>query len=224
MIAFESERERIINQHRYLCARGARKFMRKGIDPRDLEQVAAIGLIKATDRFDPTVGTPFEAYAWILVLGELMHYIRDSERMLRAPRCMRELDRRYVAAEWELWTQLNREPKPGEIARYLGINEEDVLEMIRYRSDGTPLSVDVLRPFEHLSLSYTIDNQLERVAIEAGLARLTATEREILREIYEKDVPINEIADKLGYSRRHITRLHRSALDKMRAHARPITA
>jgi len=144
--------------------------------------------------------------------------------MLRAPRCMRELDRRYVAAEWELWTQLNREPKPGEIARYLGINEEDVLEMIRYRSDGTPLSVDVLRPFEHLSLSYTIDNQLERVAIEAGLARLTATEREILREIYEKDVPINEIADKLGYSRRHITRLHRSALDKMRAHARPITA
>ena len=61
MISLESDRERTIHEYRYLCARGARKFMRDGIDRRDLEQVAAIGLIKAADRFDPSFGTPFEA-------------------------------------------------------------------------------------------------------------------------------------------------------------------
>ncbi len=224
MISFDTERERTIHQYRYLCARGARKFMREGVDRRDLEQVAAIGLIKATDRFDPNVGTPFEAYAWMLVLGELMHYVRDSERVLRAPRRVRELERRCGAAERELLANLGREPKAPELAAYLGVSEEEFREMMRYREDGMPLSVDALRPYEQLSLSYTIDSHLDRVLIESGLERLSNVEREILREIYENDTPVNEIAQRLGYSRRHITRLHRAALQKLRPHARPISA
>lgn len=224
MIAFDTERERTIHQYRYLCARGARKFMREGVDRRDLEQVAAIGLIKATDRFDPKFGTPFEAYAWMLVLGELMHYVRDSERVVRAPRRVRELDRRCGAAERELLAKFGREPKTLELAAYLGVSEEEVREMMRYREEGMPLSVDALRPYEQLSLSYTIDSHLDRVLIESGLERLSPVEREILREIYENDSPVNEIAQRLGYSRRHITRLHRAALQKLRPHARPISA
>ncbi|HUN28745.1 MAG TPA: sigma-70 family RNA polymerase sigma factor [Alphaproteobacteria bacterium] len=224
MIAFDSERERTIHQYRYLCARGARKFMRDGVDRRDLEQVAAIGLIKATDRFDPSMGTPFEAYAWMLVLGELMHYVRDSERPVRAPRRMRELERRYGSAERELWASLGREPKLPELAHHLGVREEEIREMVRYRDEGTPLSVDTLRPYEQLALSYTIDGQLDRVLIESGLALLSGLEREILREIYENDTPVGEIAKRMGYSRRHITRLHRGALRKLRPHARLISA
>ncbi len=224
MISLESDRERTIHEYRYLCARGARKFMRDGIDRRDLEQVAAIGLIKAADRFDPSFGTPFEAYAWMLVLGELMHYVRDSERAVRAPRRMRELERRCGAAERELWARLGREPKAPELARYLGVGEGEIREMMRYRDEGTPLSVDALRPYEHLALSYTIDSQLDRVLIESGLALLSDVEREILREIYENDTPVGEIAQRLGYSRRHITRLHRGALRKLQPHARPISA
>ncbi len=147
---FDSDRERTIHQYRYLCVRGARKFMRDGVDRRDLEQVAAIGLIKATDRFDPKIGTPFEAYAWMLVLGELMHYVRDSERVVRAPRRVRELERRCGAAERELWTKLGREPKPPELATHLGVGEDDFREMMRYREEGLPLSVDALRPYEQL--------------------------------------------------------------------------
>lgn len=224
MIAVDSDRERTIHQYRYLCIRGARKFMRDGVDRRDLEQVAAIGLIKATDRFDPNIGTPFEAYAWMLVLGELMHYVRDSERVVRAPRRVRELERRCGAAERELWTKLGREPKPAELAARLGVGEDDFREMMRYREEGLPLSVDALRPYEQLSLSYTIDSHLDRVLIESGLEQLTTVEREILREIYENDTPVNEIAQRLGYSRRHITRLHRAALQKLRPHARPVSA
>jgi len=224
MTAFDSERERTIHQFRYLCARGARKFMRDGVDRRDLEQVAAIGLIKATDRFDPSIGTQFEAYAWMLVLGELMHYVRDSERVVRAPRRMRELERRCGIAERELWARLGREPKPSELAQRLGVSQYEFREMMRYRDESIPLSVDALRPYEHLALSYTIDSQLDHVLIESGLELLSVLEREILREIYENDTPVGEIAKRLGYSRRHITRLHRAALRKMRPYARPISA
>ncbi|MGB6986441.1 MAG: sigma-70 family RNA polymerase sigma factor [Candidatus Aquilonibacter sp.] len=224
MIADNSDREQIIHQYRYLCTRGARKFMRDGVDRRDLEQVAAIGLIKATDRFDPKIGTPFEAYAWMLVLGELMHYVRDSERAVRAPRRVRELERRCGAAERELWATLGREPKAYELAIQLGVPEDELREMMRYREEGIPLSVDALRPYEQLSLSYTIDNHLDRVLIESGLEQLSTVEREILREIYENDTPVCEIAHRLGYSRRHITRLHRGALQKLKPYARPISA
>jgi RNA polymerase sigma-B factor len=224
MIACDSERERTIREYRYLCSRAARKFMRDGIDRGDLEQVAAIGLIKATDRFDPSIGTPFEAYAWMLVLGELMHYVRDSERAVRAPRRVRELDRRCGAAERELWARLGREPKAAELAQYLGVAEDEFREMLRYRDEGVPVSVEALRPYEQLSLSYTIDSQLDRVLIEAELSRLSSVERAILREIYENDTPVGEIAKRLGYSRRHVTRLHRVALQKLRPHTRPISA
>ena len=189
--------------------------MRDGIDRRDLEQVAAIGLIKAADRFKPEMGTPFEAYAWTLVLGELMHYVRDSERLLRVPRRVRELDRRCAAAERALWNELGRDATGAELAERVGISEEELAEVSRFREERVPVSVDALRPFEQIELSYTIDRQLDRMMLEAGLARLTPLEREIVREIYEHDTPVGELAARLGYSRRHVTRLHSAALKKL---------
>ena len=88
-------RERLVAEYRYLCRRAARRFMRRGLDRADLEQVGAIGLLKAVDRYDPAHRAPFEAYAWLLIAGELMHYVRDCERVLRAPRGVRELARRW---------------------------------------------------------------------------------------------------------------------------------
>jgi RNA polymerase sigma-B factor len=217
-------RDRLIEEHQYLCKRGARKFLRQGVERSDLEQVAAIGLIKAADRFDRAQGTPFAAYAWVLVLGELMHYVRDSERVLRAPRKLRDLERRWLAGERELWTILGREPSDGEIARHLGLSAGEHREVRRYRSFGEVLSMEALRPCEQRSLSYTIDADFERVAIELGFSILSPVEREVLREIYERDTPIGEIAVRLGYSRRHITRLHKSALKKLEPLARPVSA
>jgi RNA polymerase sigma-B factor len=160
----------------------------------------------------------------MLVLGELMHYVRDSERAVRVPRRVRELDRRCGAAERELCGRLGREPRAIELAQHLGVTEQELREMLRYRDQGLPVSVEALRPYEQLSLSYTIDSQLDRVVIESGLSRLSGVEREILREIYENDTPVGEIAKRLGYSRRHITRLHRAALLKLRPHTRPMSA
>lgn len=215
MSVASAEREKTINTYRYLCTRGASKFVREGIDRKDLEQVAAIGLIKATDRFDPAIGTPFEAYAWTFVLGELMHYVRDSERIMRAPRRIRDMERRCAAAERALLHELGREATTAEIARHLQAKEEDVAEVRRFREERIPLSVDALRPYEQIQLSYTIDRQLDRVVIESALAKLTALEREIVREIYENDTPVGDLARRLGYSRRHLSRLHGAALKKL---------
>ena len=217
-------REAVIEDHGYLCRRAARKFLRDGIDRRDLEQVAAIGLIKAVDRYDHTTGTPFEAYAWVLILGELMHYTRDCERVLRAPRRLRELERRWNGAERELWSLLGREPSDLEIGQFIGARVDERSEIQRYRNSISVMSVEALRPHEHRGLSYTIDNQLDRVIIESEMWRLTPVEREILHEIYEHDTPLIELAKRLGYSRRHVTRLHRSALDKLSPMARPQNA
>jgi len=210
-----STRESLIVTHRYLCHRAARKFLRSGNERGDLEQVAAIGLIKAADRYDRRVGAPFAAYAWVLILGELMHYVRDNERAVRAPRRLRELERRWNDVERELCSHLGREPSTGEIAARLGLSERQTDEICRYRHCAAVRYTEDLRPFEQRSLSYTIDEQLDRLSLLPGLALLTQVERNVIREIYERDVPIGEVAQRLGYSRRHVTRLHKSALKKL---------
>ena len=87
----KENRDRLFARYHYLCARAARKFCRRGADRADLEQIAAIGLLKACDRYDGRLKTPFEAFAWLFVIGELMHYVRDQERLVRAPRRLRAL-------------------------------------------------------------------------------------------------------------------------------------
>lgn len=218
----EQERDAVIEEHGYLCSRAAKKFIRDGIDRRDLEQVAAIGLIKAVDRFDAAQGTPFEAYAWVLILGELMHHVRDHERFVRAPRRIRELERKWLSAERELLVLLGREPSETEIADFIGCNAEERGEVQRYRSSSSVVSVDALRPFEHRHLAYTMEHQVERIAIDEIIDRLPPVEREIVREIYQKGTPLIALAEQLGYSRRHVTRLHRSALKKLSPFTRPL--
>jgi RNA polymerase sigma-B factor len=214
-------RDAVIEDHRYLCTRAARKFWRDGVDRRDLEQVAAVGLIKAVDRFNPAQGTPFDGYAWVMILGELMHYVRDTERLVRVPRRIRDIERKWIAAERELLLLLGREPSEAELAEHSGASTDEQRELERFRRCMSVLSVEALRPFEHRTLAYTMERDFDRLAIEDSIDRLEPIEREILREIYEHDTPIVTVAQRLGYSRRHITRLHRAALKKLSPLARP---
>lgn len=218
---YKTEREHLIEGHHYLCVRAARKFIRAGLEMNDLIQIASIGLVKAADRFDPEQGTPFGGYAWVLILGELMHYVRDAERMLRAPRRLRDLAARWNAADLELHELLNREPSDEEVARYIGATPPEQLELHRYRHSETMVSMEALKPHEERELSYTIDNQLDRVVLDGALGTLSALEREVLIEIYERDTPVVALAERLGYSRRHISRIHRGALKKISPHACP---
>jgi RNA polymerase sigma-B factor len=205
-------RDRVISEHRYLCVRAARKFVRPGLDRADLEQTAVLGLIKAVDRYDASQETPFEGYAWLLVLGELMHHVRDGERLLRAPRRVREMDRRWLRAERELWGVLGREPLESDVAHYVNANAAERREVREYRASGVLVSMEKLDAKRSRAAEEEIEVVLARMTIDTALDRLVPVERDILRAVYFDGESLAEVAARLGYSRRHLTRLHRRAL------------
>jgi RNA polymerase sigma-B factor len=205
-------RDRVIAEHRYLCVRAARKFLRPGLDRADLEQTATLGLIKAVDRYDASQETPFEGYAWLLVLGELMHHVRDGERLLRAPRRVRNLDRRWLSAERELWGVLGREPLESDVARYVNASPAERRDVREFRASGVLVSMEKLDAKRSREAEEEIEVVLARMTIDAALDRLVPLERDILRAVYFEGETIAEVAARLGYSRRHLTRLHRRAL------------
>ncbi|MBV8583554.1 MAG: sigma-70 family RNA polymerase sigma factor [Candidatus Eremiobacteraeota bacterium] len=211
-----STRDECIARHWYLCRRAARRFVRPGLERCDLEQVAAIGLIKAADRYDASSSTPFEAYAWVLMLGELMHFVRDGERLLRAPRRVRDLERRWTAAERELQVALGREPGGSDVVRFLNATPQDEREIREYRASSFVLSYEGLTNPDRRCESGGYDQVLDRMTIDNALSRLPLLEREIVRGIHLEGASVAELAQRLGYSRRHLTRLHRSALTRLR--------
>jgi RNA polymerase sigma-B factor len=213
-------RNAVVDAHRHLCARGARKFKRVHNDRADLEQVAAVGLIKAADYYRAEMRTPFDAYAWIMIVGELMHYVRDHERIVRVPRPLRALERRYV----ELWDTFcsghHREPTAGELATALGVTVETIEELRNLRradrvglpdadaSDG-PERLEVLaEPNAGLQLE-------ERIVLALALEELGERERAIVLGTYGAGLTQTELGKRLGLSQSHVSKLLARALHQL---------
>ena len=211
------QRDRVVAENWYLCRRAARRFVRRGVDRADLEQIAAIGLLKAVDRYDRSQGAPFEAYAWLLIVGELMHYARDAERVLRAPRNVRDLERRWAAGERELLAALGREPSESDVVAFIGATPAQACEVRAYRASSSVLSFDVLGASQSRAPSYAIDGVLDRMTVERILEGLSPLERRIVRSIHLDGITVVELAARLGYSRRHVTRLHRNAIERLKS-------
>lgn len=210
-------RDRLVAEYLYLCRRAARRFQRRGLEPADLEQVGAIGLIKAVDRYDASQSAPFEAYAWLLVVGELMHYVRDYARFVRAPRSVRKCERRWSAAERKLYETLGREASEREVAQFLGTGNAQADEIRAYRASGQVLSVEMLGRSEKPTPRGEIDDLLDRLTVEGMLSVLSPVQREIVVAVHLQHASVVEVAARLGYSRRHVTRLHRAALERLRS-------
>lgn len=217
-------RDRLVASYAYLCARGARKFMRAGLERSDLEQVAAMGLLKACQRFDPALKTPFEAYAWLFIVGELMHHVRDFERLVRPPRKLRSLERRFGAVHDSLTGQLGRLPNETELMAAMGLCSAQIRELIECRARSVADSIDALpQTLPSFARACESENLLDRLLIEDALRKLNETERAIIVGVYESGYSQCEIADRLGYSQRHISRLHKAALAKMLSTWSPTT-
>jgi RNA polymerase sigma-B factor len=213
-------RNAVVDAHRHLCVRGAKKFKRAHNDRADLEQVAAVGLIKAAEYYLPEMQTPFEAYAWIMIVGELMHYVRDHERLVRTPRALRSLEKRYLVA-WDTFTAAHhREPGRGEIAAALGVTIEviDELRAVR-RAEVVTLpepasgeAVDHLDVLGSAAESLHID---ERVVLALALETLAERERAIILGTFGIGLTQTELGERLGLSQSHVSKLLSRALDKL---------
>jgi RNA polymerase sigma-B factor len=213
-------RNAVVDAHRYLCLRGARKFKRAHNDRADLEQVAAVGLIKAASNYRADMQTPFQAYAWIMIVGELMHYVRDHERMVRAPRTLFALEKRYVSA-WDAFTvRHHREPAAGEMAAALGVTIETIAELRNLRrvehvplpdsdSDNGPERVQLLAD---PAVGIPLD---ERIALAIAVDELGERERSIVLGTYAAGLTQSEIGARLGLSQSHVSKLLSRALNKL---------
>ena len=196
--------------YRYLCRRGARKFVRRGLDRTDLEQVAAIGLIKACRRYDASKRTPFEAFAWIMIVGELMHHVRDFEHAVRLPRWIRSLERRYVGSVERLTQRLEREPSDAEISVELNVPPHVVGEVKRAERARVYERLDAVgaqaQPFD----------PFDRLLVQRALEAVEPVSRAVVIGIYALGLSRSEIAHRAGLTVRQVTRAHDAALAKMR--------
>jgi RNA polymerase sigma-B factor len=209
-----ANREAVIAAYFHLCSRAARKFRRRGTEQIDLEQVAAIGLIKATDAFRPERSTPFEAYAWIVIVGELMHYVRDHERPVRIPRALRALDRRYLRAWEDLAARRHAEPTARELASELAVDRR-VIDQLQALASGP------FRPGAETGLD-NVASALPDVAIEDRLALMTAVdalsqrERTVVLATFGAGLSQAEIGVLLHLSQGQVSKLLSRAIGKLK--------
>ena len=204
----------MVAAYHYLCRRAARKFWRSGLERSDLEQVAAIGLIKASRRYDEATRTPFEAYAWLMIVGELMHHVRDHERPIRLPRALRTLERRHARAHDTLLGRLGREPSDNELAIELGVLVAAVRELRRMRETALMADIDSVDPRAARDMP-ALDVE-DRLLVNAAFRTLSIDERRIIAGVYLLGLTQLEVGRRLGISPKRVSRAHHGALARMK--------
>jgi RNA polymerase sigma-B factor len=213
------DREGLFANYRHLCRRGARRFLRRGLERADLEQVAAIGLIKAWDRYDARRGAPFAAYAWRMILSELGHHVRAHEHLVRPPRKLQALERRYWA-EWErVYSTLEREPTAAEVAGAIGTTSDVVAEIRQFRLRLQWACLDDPESLGASSTARAASPELavgELFSLHQGLAALSTLERRVVIGTYWCELSRAVLARKLGVSPNAIVRLHAKAVRRLR--------
>ncbi|HWH94249.1 MAG TPA: SigB/SigF/SigG family RNA polymerase sigma factor [Baekduia sp.] len=200
----------------------ARRYANKGEPLDDLEQVACVGLIKAIDRFDLSRDVRFATYAVPTIAGELKRHFRDRGWMMRVPREVQELSGRIGVVRERLVHDLGRSPTVAELARATATDEDRVLEALAAAEAYRTLSLD--QPFQDgtgpLEAIGDDDLGFERAEARAmladGLHRLAPREREIVRLRFFEGLTQREIAEHIGISQMHVSRLIRRTVEQLR--------
>jgi RNA polymerase sigma-B factor len=221
-------RDELVERFLPLARQLARRYQRTNEPLDDLMQVASVGLVKAIDRFDPARGTAFSTYAVPTILGELKRYFRDSGWAVHVPRGMQERVMKLDTAAQELHRKLGRSPSPKELATELTLSEEEVLEAMEAASAYDAVSLEQQRSDADQSSSTdsfqdklgTEEERYELVEYGATIAptlkALSARERQILHLRFVEDMTQSEIAERIGVSQMHVSRLIRRSLARLR--------
>lgn len=222
-------REQMIERYLPLARRLARRYQRSDEPMDDLVQVAALGLIKAVDRFDAGREVVFSSYAVPTILGELKRHFRDRTWSVRVPRDLQELALRIDHTVVKLSAGGRRSPAVSEIAEAMGVTEERVLDALEAAGAYHAGSLDAPRGSrqgeeagETLadSLGSTesgFERAEERATLEPLLARISARERIVLRLRFSEGMTQAEIGERIGVSQMQVSRLIRQALNRLRA-------
>jgi RNA polymerase sigma-B factor len=219
-------RNDIVADHRWIAIHCARRFARRGEPLDDLLQVAQLGLVKAVDRFDPTFGVMFATFAMPTVLGELRRHFRDHTWPVRVPRRAKELYLELSGCVETLGHALGRPPSIAEIAEEMQTSVEAVLEALEA---GTVYrTASLVPPSDHdddddavegVTLG-SVDPELvsvdSRMSVQQLMRELPERERRVLYLRFYDGCTQSEIADQVGVSQVHVSRIIRTTLRRMR--------
>ena len=206
----------------------ARRYERSSEPLDDLLQVAALGLVKAIDRFEPDRGNAFVSFAVPTILGELRRYFRDCCWDVHVPRGTQERTLALEEAERRLTSDRGRPPTVAELSQYLEIDAEQVLDAMAAAHAYGALSLDAPRasangdrPVSYAESLGEIDERYALVehgaTIDAALRHIPARERLVLELRFAEDLTQSEIAERIGVSQMQVSRLLRHALEQLRA-------
>ncbi|MET7655715.1 MULTISPECIES: RNA polymerase sigma factor SigF [unclassified Streptomyces] len=219
-------RDRIVEAWLPMADRLAGRFRSRGESLDDLRQVAALGLVKAVDRYDPERGNAFESYAVPTVTGEIKRHFRDHMWALHVPRRVQDLRNRVRFASQDLaGTVSGRRPTVTELAEQAQLSEEDVRTGLEALESFTALSLDAELPGgeDGYSLSDALgaadpalDTVVDREAVRLRLAALPERERAILYMRFFRDMTQSRIAEQLGISQMHVSRLINRCCERLR--------
>src|SRR4051795_3385164 len=219
-------REALVERFLPLARQLARRYQRADEPIEDLVQVAALGLIKAIDRFDPDRDIAFSSYAVPTILGELKRHFRDRTWAVRVPRDLQELSLKVDRAVGEMARESHRSPSVDELSRRLGVSEEEVLEALQASSAYRATSFDAPRAGGEEegdvlgdavgTSDFGFDLAEDRATLDKLLLSIGPREREVLRLRFVEDMTQAEIGERIGVSQMQISRLIRQSLARLR--------
>ncbi len=220
----DQARDDLVHLHLPLVEHCARRFRNRGEPFEDLVQVGTIGLIKSIDRFDTDRGVEFSTYATPTIIGEIKRYFRDKGWAIRVPRRLQELRMQIGAATAELTQSLGRSPTPRELAESIGCSVEEIVEGIESSNAYSTLSLDATDDDDGspsmLDAIGIDDEALEHVEIRESikplLDRLDPREKKILLLRFFRNMTQSQIAEEIGVSQMHVSRLLTRTLQHLR--------
>ncbi|WP_273732720.1 RNA polymerase sigma factor SigF [Mycolicibacterium septicum] len=223
--AYERQRERIVERCLPLADHIARRFDGRGEPREDLIQVARVGLVNAVNRFDVDAGSDFVSFAVPTIMGEVRRHFRDNSWSVKVPRRLKELHLRLGAATAELSQRLGRAPTASELAVELEMDREEVIEGLVAGSSYNTLSIDSGGGGDEEApaivdtlgdMDEGLDQIDNRETLRPLLAQLPERERTVLVLRFFESMTQTQIAERVGVSQMHVSRLLAKSLARLR--------
>ncbi len=220
-------RNELVESYAPLVVYFAKRYSNRGVPDEDLRQTAQLACVKAVDRFDPTLGVKFSTFAGRTIEGELKRYFRDKTWAVRVPRSLQERSAEVRKTADALSTDLGRAPSVAELAERTGYSDDEIIEALDVQTAYRASSIDVPSSSNEDGPGRALDARLGSLddgfhqtevsmAVQALIEKLPEREREIIELRFFAGLKQQEIADRMGMSQMHVSRLLRRALDQMR--------
>jgi RNA polymerase sigma-B factor len=223
---FQRQRDRIVERCLPLADHIARRFDGRGEPRDDLVQVARVGLVNAVIRFDVETGSDFVSFAVPTIMGEVRRHFRDNSWSVKVPRRLKELHLRLGGATAELSQRLGRAPTPSELAAELDMDRAEIVEGLVAGSSYNTLSIDSGGGSEDApaladtlgDVDLALDQIENREALRPLLESLPDRERAVVVLRFFESMTQTQIAERIGVSQMHVSRLLARALGRLRDH------